>query len=126
MYNLIYKLKPLELGTGLMSVNMEKTYPGLFRSFDVGRDKNIPRENRIWQLQNPYMYGHDCISRNGDYVFIRERFAGFFVGRKMTNGFSYLKRHRGTYKYYLPTVYQSNFGVSDEPSVGYYARNCRV
>ena len=72
------------------------------------------------------MYNHDCVSRNGDYVFIRERFSDFFVGRKMTNGFSYLKRHRGTYKYYLPTIYQSSFGVSDEPSVGYYARDCRV
>ena len=50
MYNLIYKLKPLELGTGLMSVNMEKTYMGLFRSYDIGRDGNIPLENRIWQL----------------------------------------------------------------------------
>lgn len=44
----------------------------------------------------------------------------------MTNGFSYLKRHRSIYNYFLPTIYQSNFGISNEPSIGYYARDCRI
>ena len=47
MYNLIYQLKEKELGTGLMSVNMEKTYPGLFRAYDYRTD-SIPRTNRVW------------------------------------------------------------------------------
>lgn len=47
MYNLIYRLKPRERGTGLAMINMEKTYPGLFRAFDV-TSKYIPVENRIW------------------------------------------------------------------------------
>ena len=49
MYNLIYQLKEKELGTGLMSINMEKTYPGLFRSFNI-KTQEIPKDNRIWQI----------------------------------------------------------------------------
>ena len=47
MFNLIYKLKPNELGTGLMSINMKKTYPGLFSAYDLDKDE-IPETNRIW------------------------------------------------------------------------------
>ena len=47
MFNLIYRLKPNELGTGLMSINMEKTYNGLFRAVDIDKDR-LPPDNRIW------------------------------------------------------------------------------
>ena len=125
MYSLIYQLKRLELGTGLMSIGMEKTYPGLFRAFDI-RSESIPEHRRIWQIQNPYLYRFGKIDRVNDHVFARENFARFFPGKKMTNGFSYLKSHRDTYSHFLPTIYDSHFGVSDVPSVGYYARDCRI
>lgn len=41
MFNLIYQLKSKEQGTGLMSINMEKTYPGLFRAYNMA-DGKIP------------------------------------------------------------------------------------
>lgn len=44
----------------------------------------------------------------------------------MTNGFSYLKSHVGTFKYFLPDIYQTDFGIADEPSIGYYVRDCRI
>ena len=124
-YILLYNLKPKEKGTGLMSINMEKTYKGLFCSYNM-EGGNPPSENRIWQIQNPYLYDNHKYIKNQDHVFIRDGFINSCVGKKMTNGFSYLKNHRSLYKYFLPTIYQSNFGISDVPSIGYYARDCRI
>ena len=125
IYNFLYNLKPKEKGTGLMSINMEKTYKGLFCSYNMDNG-NPPLENRIWQIQNPYLYDNHKHIKINDYVFIRSNFINSCVGKKMTNGFSYLKNHRSLYKYFLPTIYQSEFGISETPSIGYYARDCRV
>lgn len=77
-------------------------------------------------MQNPYLYDFSCVSRAHDYVFIRHGFANMFPGKKMTNGFSYLKKHRKIYNYFLPTIYQSDFGCGIEDCIGYYARDCRI
>lgn len=125
MFNLIYRLKEKELGTGLMSINMAKTYPEIFQAIDENSE-NIPDKNKIWQIQNPFLYKKPFANRVYDHVFIREQFVDFFPGKKLTNGFSYLKNHRTKYNYFLPTIYQSNFSCSEYPAIGYYIRDCRI
>ena len=66
------------------------------------------------------------LKRANDHVFIRDKFSDHFVGKLTTNGFSYLREHRLDYDYFIPTIYKSHFGVSDTPSIGYYARDCRI
>lgn len=125
MFNLIYLLKDKEIGTGQVSINMEKTYPDLFKSYNI-KDNDIPLENRIWQIQNPYLYKYNILNRANDYIFLRKPFSDFFIGKKITNGFSYLKMYRSSFKYFLPTIYQSNFKKSYTPAIGYYVRDCRI
>ena len=66
------------------------------------------------------------IDRLNDFMFLRKDYALFFQNKRiLTNGFSYYKDNSDIYATWFPTIYQSNFGINDMPSIGYYAREVR-
>lgn len=123
MKNLIYRLKPNEIGSGNVAIEMEKTFPDLFKAFNYKIE--IPKTDRIWALENPYFYKCSLTERLTDFWFIRKEFLEFFPVKALTRGFSYYKNYGRKYKSYLPTIYQTNYLVNDKPSIGYYIRSMR-
>lgn len=124
MKNLIYRLKPNEIGSGNVAIEMEKTFPDLFKAFNYKLE--IPKENKIWMLENPYFYKCSLTERLSDYWFIRQEFLNFFPVKALTRGYSYYKNYHHRYTSYFPTIYQSNYQVNEQPSIGYYIRSMRV
>ena len=125
-YNLIYRIKPAEKGAGLISLAMEQSYPHLFVAHDIAN--GIPKNRRIWQLQNPFFYKYDILERilNGDFLYVREQYRSIFPKHiRLTNGFSYYKNNLSEYRTYFPDIYMSSYSCSEIPSIGYYIRNMR-
>lgn len=126
MYNLIFQLNDVSVGSGITAKYLENTFPDIFKSYDINSNPMIPSENRIWRLQNPYFYKYPCLSRINDYIMCRKEYAKFFPGKKLVDGYSYYRRNIDKYQCWFPTVYQSNFSRNDVPSIGYYARDIRI
>lgn len=126
IYNLVYRLKSRETGSGIVASNLAQTYPDLFQAIDFNHDK-IPESRRIWYLHNPFFYkGYPISRRFGDFIFLREKFCRTIPGKHLMNGFSYFKNYRESYYGWFPTIYQSKFGRNTEyESIGYYIRDIR-
>lgn len=123
IYNLIYRLKPKEIGAGLFAIKLEQTFPKLFKSYNY--IDGLPETNRIWALENPYFYNCTLTDRLKDYWFLRKDIAKFFPVKRLTCGYSYYKSAPELYQSYIPTIFQSNFSKNDKPSIGYYIRDIR-
>lgn len=124
MHNIIYFLKNKEKGTGCTATYLQQTYPVSFCAYDYSKE-DIPNINRIWRIQNPFLYKYSCIDRANDIIMIRKEFCNKFPGRHLVDGYSYYRNSISKYDGWFPTVYQSNFGCNSLPSIGYYARSCR-
>lgn len=124
-FNLIYRLKYNEIGSGITAIYMADTYPDLFQSINYANE-DLPKNNRIWRLQNPYFYKTSCVDRINDYVMIRKQFTNIFPGKHLVDGYSYYRQNISQYQAWFPTIYQSYFECNDIPSIGYYARDCRM
>lgn len=126
VYNLIYRLKSREKGSGLVALNLAQTYPDLFQAIDFDNGE-IPEHRRIWSLHNPFFYrGYSMTKRINDFFFSRKKFCKIIPGKPVTNGFSYFKDYHESYYSWFPTIYQSNFERNIEHEViGYYIRDIR-
>ena len=124
MHNIIYFNKNKENGTGRTALYLANTYPLLFKSINIKIEK-IPENNKIWRIQNPYLYQYSCIDRINDIIMLRKEFCKVFPGIHVVDGYSYYRKNISSYDSWFPTVYQSNFSRNHTPSLGYYARYCR-
>lgn len=125
MFNLVFKLKAKEGGSGQHAIFLSQTYPELFRAIDH-HDQNVQNlSNRIWILHNPKFYDLvKLVDRANDFSCCRVEFVSMVPGKHLTNGFSYFKS--GRFDGWFPTVYQSHFSCSQALCIGYYARSVRV
>lgn len=103
-YNIIYKLKEKSVGTGITAKRLERTFPDIFKSYDIEHEQ-IPDDNRVWRLQKPYFYDYPCLKRIHDIVMCRREYAKFFPGIKAVDGYSYFKSDPGLYRVWFPTVF---------------------
>lgn len=125
MHSLIYVLKPKYKGSGLHAQYLASTYPTIFNACDFDND-TIPIRNRVWLLHNPFFYKYSILKRMHDISFVRKNFVKAVPGKKMTNGYSYFKHNKTLFNGWFPTIFQSHFSVNQNPSIGYYVRDCRI
>lgn len=125
MFNLVFKLKPKEGGSGQHAIFLSKTYPSLFKAVDYEKEDVNDLSNRVWILHNPMFYSRiKLVSRANDFNCCRSEFISMVPGKHLTNGFSYFKNR--PFDGWFPTIYQSNFQCSKTLCIGYYARAVRV
>lgn len=103
---------------------MSETYSDIFQSYDIASEA-IPEKNRIWRIQNPYLYKYPISTRMKDVVMIRKNFCNMFPGYHIVDGYSYYRANVSKYQCWFPTIYQSHFSRNSIPSIGYYIRDCR-
>ena len=123
-YNLLYKFKKNEVGSGLHAVYLAQTYQTLFNAVDYEHEE-VPQQNRIWLLHKPTFYKYRLVDRSNDINCVRMEHIRQVIGMKVTNGYSYFRKYRSYFDQWFPTIYDSNFGVNSVPSIGYYARDMR-
>lgn len=123
-FNLIYRLKKNEIGSGITTIYLANTYPNLFCSYNE-HENIFQLKNRIWRLQNPYFYKTPFIDRKDDFVMVRKQFLKCVLGKKIVDGYSYYKNNISNYQAWFPTIYQSSFQRNEIPSIGYYIRDIR-